>query len=71
MSRENPTNGSVVFRNGKTRITSWALGNVALSGIWQRLLTPHIEESTTKRGGLLSLVANPRRPMASFVPNSA
>ena len=44
---------------------SRAVGNVDLSGMKQRLLTPHMELSTTKQADLPSLRANPSLPMAT------
>ena len=47
-------------------MTSLAVGNVVRSGMMHLLLTPHTEESTTRRGGLVSLKATPSLPTAMF-----
>ena len=68
---EKPKSESSILRSGYARRTSSALGNVVLSGMVIWLFNPHIEESTTKRGGRESLSARPSRPTANFSPNSA
>ena len=40
-------------------MTSFAVGKVVRSGMIHLLLTPQTEESTTRRGGLVSLKATP------------
>ena len=63
ISSEKPESNSLDPRNGKDRMSSLAEGRVLFSGITQRPFNPHIEESTTKRGGLESLVAIPNFPI--------
>ena len=58
------------FEVGKCEKHPKALGRVVHSGSEHMLFKPHTEESTTKRGGLESLIAKPKRPIASFSPNS-
>ena len=62
MSSEKPDRSAELFLNGKQRITSFADGNVVLSGSLQRSLRPHTLLSTTKRGGRESENATPNLP---------